>query len=133
MAKVLLVEPDVLLGQTYSAALKQADHLVTWCQTAQQAIQTIDSKSPDIVILELQLAMHNGIEFLYEFRTYNDWQQVPVIVLSHVLPTLKAMSPVLWDHLHIAAYHYKPLTKLSELTRSVDRVLSNPPYVSQLA
>lgn len=124
MAHVLLLEPDELLGQTYSTALKQHDHSVSWCHSAQDAIHSADKQIPDVVILELQLAMHNGIEFLYEFRTYKDLQQIPVIVLSHVPPTLKAISPVLWDNMHIAAYHYKPLTRLADLAHTVNRVLA---------
>ncbi len=124
MANVLLVEPDILLGKTYAAALEIAGQRVKWRRTPQTAIRSVDAKSPDLIILEFQLAMHNGIEFLYEFRSYNDWQTVPVIVLSHVQPALRAISPMLWEQLHVVAYHYKPLTKLNDIIRSVDRVLA---------
>jgi len=68
--------------------------------------------------------MHNGIEFLYELRSYTDWQNIPVVVLSHVPYWSGGITVALWQHLRIAAYHYKPLTKLSDLLRSVERVLA---------
>lgn len=123
MARVLLLEPDTILGHTYATALGQSSHKVIWCQTAQDAISDIDVHLPDIVVLELQLALHNGIEFLYEFRSYADWHHIPVIILSHVPPGLQAISDVLWDHLNVVAYHYKPMTKLVDLIKSVDSTL----------
>lgn len=126
MARVLLIEPDCLLGEIYQAALKHRGHHITWSVTAQAAIAAADKKQPDVIILELQLPNHNGVEFLYELRSYNDLQDIPVIVLSHVPPVLRAISPVLWEQLGITAYHYKPLTKLADITRSVERALTIP-------
>jgi DNA-binding response OmpR family regulator len=123
MAHILLIEPDRLLGETYQKALLLRDHQVTWCFGAQDAIAATDTKMPDIIVLELQLPNHNGVEFLYELRSYSDLQAIPVIVLSHVPPVLRSISPVLWEQLGIMAYLYKPLTKLTDLTRSVDRIL----------
>ncbi|HSX53261.1 MAG TPA: response regulator [Patescibacteria group bacterium] len=124
MAQILLIEPDRLLGDTYQAALQHHSHQVSWCFGAQDAIAAIDTQLPDIIILELQLPNHNGVEFLYELRSYSDLQSIPVIVLSHVPPVLRAISPVFWEQLGITAYHYKPLTKLADITRSVDRALA---------
>lgn len=123
MPAILLVEPDLLLGRTYRDALKQSGHEVTWRRSAQTAIASTDKHLPDLVILELQLPIHNGVEFLYEFRSYYDLRSIPVVILSHVQPAQRAISGVLWDQLNIAAYHYKPLTRLADLIRSVDRVL----------
>ncbi len=123
MAKVLLVEPDRYLANNIQMALRHFGHTVKACHTAQSAIHQTDVNRPDVIILELQLPVHNGIEFLYELRSYYDWQQLPVIVYSQVPPTLKAISSMLWRQLHIAAYHYKPFTKLAELAASVDNVL----------
>lgn len=133
MAHIVLLEPDKILGQTYRDALTKQNHSVDWVRSSQAAIGACDKQTPDLVILELQLAMHNGVEFLYEFRSYKDLQNVPVIVSSSVSPTLKAISTVLWDDVHIAAYHYKPLTRLADLIDSVDKVLNSAPALSGLA
>ena len=83
---ILLIEPDKLLGQTYSQMLQQAGHALSTVATAQQAIFAADEHRPDLVLLELQLVSHSGIEFLYEFRSYPDWQSIPVMIVSHVPP-----------------------------------------------
>ena len=115
--QILLVEPDVALAQIYRDALEAAGHEVDVVTSAQAAIFAADQHRPDVVVLELQLAAHNGVEFLYEFRSYPEWQTVPVIVNS-VVPPGDVVLEVLWDQLRISAYHYKPRTKLSALVQS---------------
>lgn len=132
MLHILLLEPDKILGQTYRDALAGQNYSVDWVRSSQSAIQSCDKKTPDLVILELQLALHNGVEFLYEFRSYKDLQATPVIIISNVPPTLKAISTVLWDDVHIAAYHYKPLTRLADLINSADKVLNGAPILNDL-
>jgi len=124
MTNILLLEPNKMLGETYKKTLEHRGHAVTWCQSAQQAILSTDQVVPDMIVLELQLPLHNGVEFLYELKSYDDLQNIPILILSHVPPTLKAISAILWDQLGVQAYHYKPLTKLTDLTRSVERLLS---------
>ncbi len=124
MAKIILIEPEAVLAQTLAQSLKRRGHKVMICTNAQDAIHGVDSYKPDVVILELQLPIHNGIEFLYELRSYQDWQEVPVIIHSQVPPSLKAISPMLWDKLQIKAYHYKPMTKLETLNNSIDNILT---------
>ena len=123
MAQILLVEPDIKLGKVYSQFLIDQGNEVSWRTTAQSALTSVDEQTPDLIILELQLAAHNGIEFLYEFRSYKDWQVIPVLIHSQVPPLLKAISPMLWDQLGIVGYLYKPATKLRDLARSVEKVL----------
>lgn len=123
MAQVLLLEPDFQLGAMYESALRAAGHRVQWRRTSQEALHDVDRRMVDIVITELQLALHNGIEFLYEFRSYHEWKNIPVIVLSHVSPEQTGIGRALWDHIKIAAYHYKPRTKLRDLITAVDSAL----------
>jgi response regulator RpfG family c-di-GMP phosphodiesterase len=80
-----------------------------------------DRFQPDLVVIELQLVEHSGIEFLYEFRSYPDWQDVPVIVQSQVPPReFNASIQLLKDELGIKEYLYKPQTTLKQLLRSVN-------------
>jgi len=120
MAHILLVEPDRLLAETYRQYLVEGGHDVVPCASAQAAILAADQQKPDVVILELQLIEHSGIEFLYEFRSYPEWQGVPVIVQTHVPPNEFAHHGELLQHeLGVGAYLYKPLTSLGSLLAAV--------------
>jgi len=120
--KILLVEPDAMLGETYQQAFEHSGHTVFWGKTAQEGLHILDENQVDLIISELQLAMHNGLEFLYELRTYNDWRDIPVIVLTHVPPISLQMTKALSSNLGVVAYHYKPLTKLQDLIHSVEQI-----------
>lgn len=121
MSHILLIEPDFLLADCYRRIFEfQGDH-VMMCSTAQSAIFAADERQPDIVVMELQLIAHSGIEFLYEFRTYSDWLKIPVIIQTHI-PAGEFFNSwqLLRDELAVKAYLYKPLTSLRRLCQEVN-------------
>ena len=125
MAQILLIEPDRILARTYAEALRSVGHLVRISSTAQTAIHAADELIPDVVILELQLVAHSGVEFLYEFRSYVDWQAIPVVILSSVPPVEFSKSTlVLKQQLDVHSYHYKPQTSIMNLQRIVGNITS---------
>lgn len=123
MAKVLILEPDTVLARTYREGLEFHGHEVDVSQDSQIAVDIVDKSTPDIIIVELQLALHNGIEFLYELRSYKEWQRIPVIIVSNVSYVEQEILSSLWKSFRISAYHYKPLTKISDIVHSIEDVL----------
>ncbi len=124
MAEILLIEPDRLLAESYVQALQAAGHEVNAASSAQAAILAADAIQPDLVILELQLVEHSGIEFLYEFRSYPDWQHVPVVIHTTVPPAeFNDSWQLLRDELGVRDYLYKLHTPLKRLTASVSQNL----------
>jgi CheY-like chemotaxis protein len=128
MAHILLIEPDRILADVCRLGLESCGHRVVMCASAQSAIFAADTQQPDLVILELQLIEHSGIEFLYEFRSYPEWQNIPVLIHSNVpsqefassLQTLKAQ-------LGVEEYQYKPTTSLRTLLQTVNQQLNVQP------
>lgn len=118
--RILLIEPDKLLADIYQKALKQAGHKVDWVADAQAAIHSIDKKRPDLIILEVQLGAHNGVEFLYELRSYGEWSAIPVIVLSRLSQEDIGLSSAVKSNLGIVGYFYKPSTNLAGLVESLE-------------
>jgi DNA-binding response OmpR family regulator len=120
MKHVLIIEPNTVLARTYTQALQHAGYHAVAVSGAQTAIDAADAQPPDLVIIELQLAAHSGIEFLHEFRSYAEWQHIPVIVHTLIPPgRLAAVHGVLAAELGIRAVLYKPRTSLPQLLRHV--------------
>lgn len=119
MSSILLVEPNITLGTVYKKALESVGHVVSHSRGAQQAILQADETTPDVVLLELQLAGHSGVEFLYEFRSYAEWQNIPIIVHTFV-PEEYLHLP---QHLKISGYFYKPATSLHNLRRAISELV----------
>ena len=118
MPHILLIEPNTLLARTYTQALQHAGHSVAHVTGAQAAINAADHKTPDVVIIELQLPLHSGIEFLHEFRSYVEWINIPVVV-NTALPPAKMMlaKGPLGRDLGVREILYKPRATLQDLIR----------------
>lgn len=124
-AHIIIVEPDRLLGGIYARALQAAGRRITVCSGAQAAVMAADQRPPDLVILELQLVEHSGIEFLYEFRSYPEWQNIPVLIHSHVPPAeFNDSRELLSGQLGVSDYLYKPRTSLQRLAAAVKEQLA---------
>ena len=122
MANVLLIEPDAALARPYVQALQHVGYTVRHAANAQDAVLAADESKPDVVVLELQMAVHDGVEFLHEFRSYPEWQTIPVIVNSHIAPTnLEPVRVALETDLGVVALLYKPRTTLQQLISEVNR------------
>lgn len=124
---ILLIEPNKIFVQAYIQALEKSGYEIKHVTGAQAAIASADEQKPDLVILEIELAKHNGIEFLHEFRSYHEWQNVPVIINSNVPPGKFAKSGQELELLGVSRYFYKPKTSLADLTAAVAGELTNEP------
>jgi DNA-binding response OmpR family regulator len=124
MAKILLIEPDRIIAGSIRDYFANAKHEAIVHNELQHAIAAADKIKPSAVIMELQLAGRSGIEFLYEFRSYPDWQDLPVIIFTALKKEeLSAYSRVLRD-LNASRILYKPETTLSALLQALNERLA---------
>jgi DNA-binding response OmpR family regulator len=92
---------------------------------AQEAITIADKRTPDIVIVEVQLPAHSGIEFLHEFRSYSEWLKVPIIVNTMAAPhRIIQLQEALERDMGVRTILYKPQTSLQDLLRAVREQLA---------
>jgi CheY-like chemotaxis protein len=125
MANILMLEPDAVLANTYRQAFETAGHTVRRTVSAQDGVFLVDELRPDVIIVELQLVAHSGIEFLYELRSYSEWQDIPVLIHSCIPPTeFQDSGDLLRDLLHVRGYLYKPQTTLTTLLREVRDIVA---------
>lgn len=119
--KILLIEPNRLLARQYCRYFALKGHTVVWREDAQSGIVAADEMSPDVVVVELLLAGHSGIEFLYEFRSYADWLSVPAIIVSGVAKSATGVPDATFKELGVYQYLYKPATSLNKLERTITK------------
>lgn len=123
MKHVLIIDPDSALRGIYVAALEKAGVSATAAASAQVGIRFCEEQLPDVILLELQLQGHSGVEFLHELRSYTEWQSIPVVLhtmvpwsdLSEFTSAFKVMG--------ITGYAYKPETSLEKLVNLVEDTL----------
>lgn len=118
--KLLLIEPDRIMAYAERRALEVAGHSVQWRQTAQTGIDGVDHELPDAIVLEVQLGIHNGIEFLYELRSYPEWQHIPVVIYTVNHLVFGDEFALSLRKLGVTAALYKPRTSLRTLCQTVN-------------
>ncbi len=123
MAHILLLEPDSLLAGSLSQFFANANHSVSVHSDPQAAVTAADSQKPDIIITELQLAGRSGVEFLYEFRSYPDWQAIPIIVFTNLHPEQTKIYQEVLNELGISGCLHKTGSGLPELLKLVHSYL----------
>jgi CheY-like chemotaxis protein len=124
VANILLIETDHLLAKNLTKFLKKLGHHVSWQVEPQGAMDQADIKQPDVIVLDLLMANHrSGVEFLYEFRSYPEWQSLPVVIFSHVAAEDLKDCLDSMQQLNVAAYRYKPTTSLSDLAQTINKAL----------
>jgi two-component system KDP operon response regulator KdpE len=117
--QILLIEPDEIIARSYRTALEADGHRVVCVKTAQTAVQAADEAMPELVVLAVDMAQHNGIEFLYEFKSYTEWRDVPVVLMVSQLSHDLADSAILRKELGVAQVLVKTRTSLHDLQHIV--------------
>ncbi|MBX4201856.1 response regulator [Candidatus Saccharibacteria bacterium] len=123
MANILLLEPDKVLAGKLKDYFAYANHSVSVHSDPQVAISQADIQEPQLVITELQLAGRSGVEFLYEFRSYPEWQDIPVIIYSNLDTKQADAYSEVFDELNVRACLYKPASGLEELLTAAESYL----------
>ena len=123
MTRILLLEPNRLLARQIKAYLEARDYSVVVCEDAQTGIMAADAQRIDAVVIELLLSGHSGIEFLYEFRSYGEWRNIPAIIFTALAPHEIDMPADKLKELGVSASLYKAQTSLAKLVTMLERAL----------
>ena len=78
--KILLVEDDIILGETIQELLELEGYCVSWVKDGQQALEKIYHLSYDIYLFDLNIPFINGLELLDELRKNGD--KTPTIIIT---------------------------------------------------
>jgi DNA-binding response OmpR family regulator len=125
MPNILILEPDRISAKCIEEELVKRNFEVYKASSAETAVAQADKLKPDLVICELSLPGHSGSEFIYEFRTYTDWKNTPMLIYSSIKVPNKMTKSRDWELLSIARVLYKPdfsLKKLGELVEDLIRL-----------
>lgn len=122
--RVLLVEPDRSMGRMLAEAFEAVGHELDVRRDGQTALDGVDHHNPDVIVLEPQLGKHNGIEFLYELRSHEDWLNVPVVLYASNRHVLEPEFAKAWKQLGVKQILYKPETSVAKLKKVILSVVS---------
>lgn len=122
--KALLLESDRVVSKCITDELSKRNVQTTVAVNGEDAISAADETAPDIVICDLSLYSHSGTEFLYEFRSYSDWQHIPIVIFSSLEVPKSVVKSKDWKLLNISKTLYKPDDSLQRLGDEIELLLS---------
>jgi CheY-like chemotaxis protein len=125
MKKILIVDDEEVIRMLYSEELEEDGYTVITADSGHGLIELIEQEKPDLIILDIKMAEHDGLDLLQDIR--KDFYDIPVILCS-------AYSSFKGDLKSIAAdYYVVKSADLSELKQKVKKALEGyiPPESSK--
>jgi len=107
-AHILLVEDDLFLRELYAQALESSGFKVTAVADAQAALDALDSRPADAIVLDVFLPVNNAFAVIQQLQSYGDWQALPVILISSHRLTRQQLPAKLKRQLSVVDFLYKP-------------------------
>jgi DNA-binding response OmpR family regulator/HPt (histidine-containing phosphotransfer) domain-containing protein len=81
-ASILIVDDDLLLLAGMTALLSSAGMTVTTLSEPNRFWETLEACNPDLLILDLDMPIYNGIELCRAVRTDPRWTTLPIMFLT---------------------------------------------------
>lgn len=78
--KILIIDDDNLVSISLKKLLVKLGYEVETCLEAKDAFDKIDVFEPDIILLDIYLTTHNGLELLKQFQ--QKYYHIPVIMIT---------------------------------------------------
>ena len=81
-ASVLVVEDTIANLRLLSELLGAQGYEVRAVTNGRQAIQAVEREPPDLILLDINMPVMNGLEFLQRVQKEPAYQAIPVIIIS---------------------------------------------------
>jgi DNA-binding response OmpR family regulator len=124
-AKVLIIDDDQAVTETFARMLRIEGHEVRTAHDAESGLREAHECLPDAIIVDLRMPLINGLGFLYRLRSDVRHQMTPVAIVTGDYCLEDSISRELTEL--GAELHYKPiwLEDLVELAHAL--LTSNRP------
>ena len=82
IAKILIVDDDEGVTQTFARMLRLEGYQVRTAMTAEKGLAEAEQSHPDAIILDLRMPLVDGLGFLRRLRAQTDQRSVPVAIVT---------------------------------------------------
>lgn len=81
--KVCIIDDEKDIREIYSVKFSGAGFEVIEAENGQEGLEKIRTEKPDIILLDLQMPVKNGLDVLEELSKDETISSIPVIILSN--------------------------------------------------
>ena len=119
---ILLAEDDRFLRRAMEVALTKRGFRVLLAADGQQALDLLETETPDVMLLDLLMPRKTGIEVLQEVRRNPKTADLRVLILSNSSKELEVHEAT---GLGVSGYWIKANLSLQELSDRIEAVLAS--------
>ncbi len=119
---IMLIEDENLLRRAVAAILEVEGWKVFQAEDGQVALEHLDDKKPDLILLDLNMPVMNGFEFLNCLQEHEKWQSIPVVVLTARHLTTEEQARL--NSFAVPIFHKESYSK-DELIQQVHHLISD--------
>ena len=123
MAKVLLIEDDIFLSSLLKNRLQKEGIEVLLAKDGKEALTTLKSTKPDLILLDLILPEKSGFEVMENMRSDPQFQGAPIIVVSNLGQPEDITKS---QELGAVEYFVKAQTSIDDLVDRIKGFLEKP-------
>jgi len=120
LPRVLIVDDDVSVIDTFSRMLRLEGYDVSVAPSAEAGLREVETSHPDAIILDLRMPLADGLEFLRRLRADDGRHRIPVAIVTGDYSLDEGISRELRQL--GAQLYFKPVW-LDALLRIVDELL----------
>ncbi|PYJ61906.1 MAG: hypothetical protein DME24_05445 [Verrucomicrobia bacterium] len=80
--QVLVVEDEPSIRQMVRRVLEKEGWTVREAENGRAGLQAVAESKPAVILLDLMMPVMNGFDFVRELRKNQDWQEIPVVILT---------------------------------------------------
>lgn len=91
MKRVVLIEDDPWLAESYGRVMTKKGFEVQVVSGAEEAMKTLEKGGCDVIVADIMLEGHTVFALLHELQSYDDTAKIPVILCSSL--TSDMVSP----------------------------------------
>jgi CheY-like chemotaxis protein len=84
VAKILIVEDDVLLSKMYSSIFSSGNYQVDTAVNGQEGLDKARANMPDLILLDIMMPKLNGMEVLKTLKSDPALKAIPVVILTNL-------------------------------------------------
>lgn len=117
---ILIIDDSKLSREMTKMTLEQAGFTVEGAGTANEALEILQARMADLIILDLILPGVDGFTFLEMLRNSNQFKDIPVMVLSS-RDSKEEKERV--RHFAIATYMVKHLVHPADVVKTVKSII----------
>ena len=118
MKYILLVEDDPFIRDMYSTKLEEIGFSVGTAKTGKEAIEKVNKRKPDLILLDIVLPHKDGWRVLKEVKQKQKFKDVHVIMLTNLGQKVEVEKGLkLGAEKYLIKAHYTPQQVAEEVKK----------------